>query len=163
MTAVPVTEGKAGDDAAAEPIGRPVLVVGVDGSDPSWDAFAWAAGEARRCRGRVIAVFVTPLAEPEAALSISAPYNYEAAVEARDQMAEELAAEVARRAAELGVEVRFVRQKGDAAHVLTQVACSEHADLIAVGRSTKMLHRLAGSVSRRLALSRDLPVTVVVP
>jgi hypothetical protein len=60
MTAVPVTEGKAGDDAAAEPIGRPVLVVGVDGSDPSWDAFAWAAGEARRCRGRVIAVFVTP-------------------------------------------------------------------------------------------------------
>jgi nucleotide-binding universal stress UspA family protein len=66
--------------------------------------------------------FRDPLAEPEAALSISAPYNYEAAVEARDQMAEELAAEVAKRADELGVEVRFVRQKGDAAHVLTQVA-----------------------------------------
>ena len=150
MTAVPVTEGKAGDDAAAEHIGRPVLVVGVDGSGPSWDAFAWAAGEARRCSGRIIAVFVTPLVEPEAALSIGAPYNYGAAVEARDQMAEELAGEVARRADELGVEVSFVREKGDAAHVLTEVARSEHADLIAVGRSTKMLHRLAGSVSRRL-------------
>jgi nucleotide-binding universal stress UspA family protein len=143
MTAVPVTEGKAGDDAAAEHIGRPVLVVGVDGSGPSWDAFAWAAGEARRCGGRIIAVFVAPLVEPEAALSIGAPYNYQAAVEARDQMAEELAGEVARRADE--------------------VARFERADLIAVGRSAKMLHRLAGSVSRRLVLSRDLPVIVVVP
>ena len=78
-------------------------------------------------------------------------------------MAEELAGEVARRADELGVEVSFVREKGDATHVLTEVARSEHADLIAVGRSEKMLHRLAGSVSRRLVLGRDLPVTVIVP
>jgi nucleotide-binding universal stress UspA family protein len=164
MTAVPLSEGRPRDDAATEQIGRPVLVVGVDGSDPSWDAFAWAAGEARRCRGRIIAVFVTPLAELEGALSIGTPYNnYEAVVEARDQMAEELAGEMARRADELDVEVSFVRRKGDAAHVLTQVARSEHADLIVVGRSAKMLHRLAGSVSRRLALCRDLPVTVVVP
>ena len=163
MTAAPVTEAKAGDDASAEHGGRQVLVVGMDGSDPSWDAFAWAAGEAQRCGGRIIAVFVAPLVEPEAALSIGAPYNYQAAVEARDQMAEELAGEVARRADELGVEVSFVREKGDAAHVLTEVARFEHADLIAVGRSAKMLHRLAGSVSRRLVLSRDLPVIVVVP
>jgi nucleotide-binding universal stress UspA family protein len=162
MTAVPVTEGKGGYDEA-EHSGRPVLVVGVDGSDPSWDAFAWAAGEARRCSGRIIVVFVTPLVEPEAALNIGAPYNYGAAVEARDEMAEKLAGEVARRADELGVEASFVREKGDAAHVLTEVARSEHADLIAVGRSAKMLHRLAGSVSRRLVLSRDLPVIVVVP
>ncbi len=162
MTAVPVTEAKAGDDAAGH-IGRPVLVVGVDGSGPSWDAFAWAAGEARRCSGRTVAVFVTPLVEPEAALSIAAPYNYSDALEARDQIAEELAGEVARRAHELGVEVSFVREKGDAAHVLTEVARSEHADLIAVGRSTKMLHPLAGSVSRRLLRGHDLPVTVVVP
>src|SRR5271163_5236423 len=136
MTAVPVIEAKAGDDAA-EHIGRPVLVVGVDGSGPSWDAFAWAAGEARRCGGRIIVVFVTPLVEPEAALSISAPYNYGAAVEARDEMAEELAGEVAGRADELGARVSFVREKGDAATVLTEVARSEHADLIVVGRSAK--------------------------
>jgi len=162
MTAVPVTETKAGDDAA-EHIGRPVLVVGVDGSGPSWDAFAWAAGEARRCGGRIVAVFVTPLVEPEAALSIGAPYNYSDAVEARDRITEELAGEVARRARELGVEVSFVREKGDTANVLTEVARSEHADLVAVGRSTKMLHPLAGSVSHRLVRGRHLPVTVVVP
>ncbi len=62
MTAVPVTEAKAGDDAAGH-IGRTVLVVGVDGSGASWDAFAWAAGEARRCSGRIVAVFVTPQVE----------------------------------------------------------------------------------------------------
>ncbi len=162
MTAVPVTEAKAGDNAV-EPSGRPVLVVGVDGSGPSWDAFAWAAGEARRCSGRLVAVFVTPLVEPEAALSISAPYNYSDALDARDQIAEEMSDEVARRAHELGIEVSFVREKGDRAHVLTEVARSEHADLIAVGRSTKMLHRLAGSVSHRLVRDRRLPVTVVVP
>jgi nucleotide-binding universal stress UspA family protein len=163
MTAIPVPDGKAGDRAAAQHIGRPVLVVGVDGSDPSWDAFAWAAGEARRCSGRIISVFVAPLAEPETALGIGASYNYEAAGEATDHLAGELEEELARRADELGVEVSFVRQKGDAAHVLTEVARSAHADLIAVGRSAKMLHRLAGSVTRRLVLSRDLPVIVVVP
>ena len=162
MTAIPVPDGMAGDRAATPHIGRPVLVVGVDGSGPSWDALAWAAGEARRCHGRIIAVFVAPLVDLEASLGIGAPYNYEAAVEATDHLADELEGELARRAEELGVEVSFVRQKGDAAHVLTEVARTAHADLIAVGRSAKMLHRLAGSVSRRLVLSRDLPVIVVV-
>jgi nucleotide-binding universal stress UspA family protein len=43
------------------------------------------------------------------------------------------------------------------------VAQTEHADLMVVGRSAKMLHRLAGSVSRRLVLNRESPVIVVVP
>ena len=40
---------------------------------------------------------------------------------------------------------------------------SEQADLMVVGRSAKMLHRLAGSVSRRLVLTHGSPVIVVVP
>ena len=108
-------------------------------------------------------MFVTPLIKPEEALGMSAPLGYSAAAEARDQVAADLAGEVARRADELGVEVTFVRATGDAAHVLTDVACSVHADLMAVGRSAKMLHRLAGSVSRRLVLNRENPVIVVVP
>jgi nucleotide-binding universal stress UspA family protein len=163
MTAVPLTEGRAGDNAVAAYIGRPTLIVGVDGSAPSWDAFAWAAGEARRGNGRIVAVFVTPLIEPEEALGPTAPLGYAAAAEARDQMSEGLADEVARRADTLGVEVSFVRGMGDAAYVLTEMAHSQHADLVVVGRSAKMLHRLAGSVSRRLVLKRDSPVIVVVP
>lgn len=163
MTAIPVTEGSAADNPVADDAGRPMLVVGVDGSAPSWDAFAWAAGEARRANGRIVAVFVTPLIEPQEALGPTAPLGYPAAAEARDQTAEELAAEVAKRADTLGVEVRFIRGMGDAVHVLTDVAHSEHADLMVVGRSAKMLHRLAGSVSRRLVLNRECPVIVVVP
>jgi nucleotide-binding universal stress UspA family protein len=163
MTVMPLIEGKAGDEPTIDHIGRPTLVVGVDGSAPSWDAFAWAAGEARRGNGRIVAVFVTSIIEPEEALGSTAPLGYAAAADARDQMTEELADEVARRADTLGVEVSFVRGIGDAAHVLTEVAHSNHADLVVVGRSAKMLHRLAGSVSRRLVLNRDCPVIVVVP
>jgi len=163
MTALPATEGKTADNVPSDNVGRPTLIVGVDGSAPSWDAFAWAAGEARRGNGRIVAVFVTSIIEPEEALGTTAPLGYAAAADARDQMADELAAEVARRADALDVEVRFVRGIGDAVHVLTDVAHSEHADLMVVGRSAKMLHRLAGSVSRRLALNRDCPVIVVVP
>ena len=163
MTAVPVVEGKANDKVWADDVGRPTLVVGVDGTAPSWDAFAWAAGEARRGNGRIVAVFVTSIIEPQEALGTTAPLGYAAAADARDQMAEELAAEVARRADALDVEVRFIRGVGDAVHVLTEVAQSEHADLMVVGRSAKVLHRLAGSVSRRLVLNRESPVIVVVP
>ena len=162
MTTVPVAREKA-DDVAPDDSGRPMIVVGVDGSTPSWDAFAWAAGEAQRSDGRIVAVFVTPLIEPEEALGSTAPLGYAAAVDARDQTAEDLAAEVARRADTLGVEVTFVRRTGDAVHVLTEVAHSAQADLVVVGRSAKMLHRLAGSVSRRLVLNRESPVLVVVP
>ena len=163
MTAVSVAEGKADDNGEVDDVARPVIVVGVDGTAPSWDAFAWAAGEARRGNGRIVAVFVTALIEPEEALGSTAPLGYAAAADARDQMAEQLAAEVARRADALDVEVRFIRGIGDAAHVLTDLAHSEHADLMVVGRSAKILHRLAGSVSRRLVLNRESPVIVVVP
>jgi nucleotide-binding universal stress UspA family protein len=163
MTAVPVTEITSDDTVATDHVGRPELVVGVDGSPPSWDAFAWAAGEARRSNGRILAVYVTPLIEPEEALGSAVPSTYAVAAEARDEVAEELEAEVAKRGTSLGIEVRFVRRIGDAVHELTEVARSVHSDLMVVGRSEKMLHRLAGSVSRRLVLKRDSPVIVVVP
>ncbi len=163
MMAMSVTERQAGDNAAADDPGGSILVVGVDGSAPSWESFAWAAGEARRGNGRIVAVFGTSLIESEEALGSTAPLGYAVAAETRDQLAEELAAEVARRADMLGVEVSFVRGMGDAVHVLTEVAHSHHADMMVVGRSAKMLHRLAGSVGRRLVLNRQSPVIVVVP
>ena len=35
------------------------VIVGLDGSGTSWDAFWWACGEARRLGGRLQAVFVS--------------------------------------------------------------------------------------------------------
>jgi nucleotide-binding universal stress UspA family protein len=162
MTNAPSREALSRDSLSGH-VGGPVIIVGVDGSDPSWDALAWAAGEALRSNGRIVAVLATPPFEPGEVIGSTAPLGYAAAAETRDQVAEQLAAEVARRAETLGVEVRFERRVGEAPWVLHQVALSEQADLMVVGRSAKMVHRLAGSVGRRLVLRHDGPVTVVVP
>ena len=61
-----------------------VVVVGVDASPTSWDAFAWAAGTVARSNGRLVAVHVAPLGEPAAACG--APVDY-AGVERRDKKA----------------------------------------------------------------------------
>jgi len=76
MTAATIPEGGVQPEPDAQREGRTILVVGVDGSLPSWDAFAWAAGEARRSCGRVIAVFATPLVNLEGAIGVTGPVDY---------------------------------------------------------------------------------------
>src|ERR1700677_4652731 len=120
MTAMPTKRNAAGDNRSVARGDSPLIVVGVDGSAPSWDAFAWAAGEALRNSGSVVAVFAMSVIEPGEVIG-SAPLGYSAAVDARAQMADELAAEVASRADIVGVKVTFVRGTGDPAHVLTEV------------------------------------------
>jgi nucleotide-binding universal stress UspA family protein len=138
-----------------------VIVVGLDGSPTSWDAFSWAAGEAVRARGRLIAVYVTPAVEPGVAAGV--PYDYAAAEQARRDVAGELREEAEHRAHDLGVPLSFVRERGDIAHSLCSVAHSMGADLVVVGRSAKVLHHVAGSLGRRLVSRHDAPVIVVVP
>jgi nucleotide-binding universal stress UspA family protein len=138
-----------------------VIVVGLDGSPASWDAFCWAAGQAARGNGRLIAVYATPVAAPFP--STGEAFDYDAAEQAFRETAGGLADEAAQRASEIGVPLSFVRQSGDVIHALTSVARSSGADLVVVGRSAKILHHLAGSAARRLVSRRDAPVTVVVP
>jgi nucleotide-binding universal stress UspA family protein len=139
----------------------PVIVVGLDGSPSSWDALCWAAGEAMRINGKVVAAYVIPLTQPAAAFD--APYDYDGVEQARQEVAKELRSEASHRAAELGVELDFVTEHGDATHALTDIARALHANLVVVGRSAKVLHRLAGSLSHRLTSRNDAPVVVVVP
>lgn len=139
----------------------PVIVVGLDGSPSSWDAFSWAAGEAARINGKVVAVYVLPLTEAAAALNV--PYDYAGVEKARQEIADELKGEASQRADELGVELSFVTEHGDITHALTDVARVLRANLVVVGRSAKVLHRLAGSLSHRLTSRNDAPVVVVVP
>jgi nucleotide-binding universal stress UspA family protein len=139
----------------------PVIVVGLDGSPTSWDAFFWAAGQAGRAGGRLIAVYVTPFVQPVVAVGV--PFDYAAAEQIRQEVAGQLKAEAERHASDFGVPLSFVRQPGDVPHALTSVARMAHADLVVVGRSAKMLHHLAGSAARRLVSRHDAPVTVVVP
>jgi nucleotide-binding universal stress UspA family protein len=138
-----------------------VTVVGVDGSPTSWDAFTWAAGEATRTHGRLIAVYVAPAVEPGA--EFGAPIDFGAAELARDEIVAALKAEVENRARTFDIQVGFARETGDPATALTRFSQSVEADLIVVGKSSKMFHRLAGSLGRRLVSRHDSPAIVVVP
>jgi nucleotide-binding universal stress UspA family protein len=147
----------------------PVVVVGIDGSDTSWDAFWWACGEVRRLGGRLVAVFVSAIAMFDP-LAVAAGVSFAAvAVEQvpSDQratrQAEQLRGRVERCAADANLAATFVHAHGDATNELLQVAQAQHADLIVVGKSTKARHNVAGSLGRRLIGKRDVPVVVVVP
>jgi nucleotide-binding universal stress UspA family protein len=143
----------------AEP--APVIVVGVDGSPTSWDAFSWAAGAAIRSKGKLIVVYVMPVMDPAAVYG--APYDYVGAENLREEVAGEIKDEAERRARDIGVSISFVSDYGDATQTLTDVAREAHATVVVVGRSAKMLHHLAGSLSHRLTCRKDAPVVVVVP
>jgi len=149
----PGFSGQAADPAAQ------VIVVGLDGSPASWDAFCWAAGQAMRARGSLIAVYAV------SAVPLVVPVNgyLDYAGQAAQEIAAELKAEAEHRAAEAGVQLTFVRELGDAVRALISVARSANADLVVVGRSAKFLHHLVGSAGRRLASRQDAPVVVVVP
>ena len=149
------------DTDAAVNKGPRAIIVGLDGSPTSWDAFAWAAGAAARGNGQLVAVHVMPWTEPAAAFCV--PFDYSGAETARQEIATELKDEAERCAREVGVPVRFVTEHGEVAHAVTEVARALHADLVVVGRSAKTLHRLAGSLSHRLTCRSDAPVVVVVP
>jgi len=139
----------------------PVILVGLDGSPSSWNAFSWAAGEALRVNSRMVAVYVVPLADAAGAFAL--PFDYAGLERARQVVADELQREAAHRAHELGIALNFVTERGDATHALADVAHSLHANLLVVGRSAKVLHHLAGSLSHRLTCRKDAPVVVVVP
>ena len=154
--AVERTPSSAGPAEAA-----PIIVAGVDGSPTSWDAFSWAAGVAIRSKGKLIVVYVMPFADPAAVYG--APYDYVGAENLREEVASELKDEAERRARDIGVSISFVSDYGDATQTLTDIARNVHATLVVVGRSAKMWHHLAGSLSHRLTCRKDAPVVVVVP
>lgn len=68
---------------------------------------------------------------------------------------------VAEMTADLDLEVRIVRCLGDPSARLLQTAQEEWADLIVVGQSRGVLHRLTGAVGRKLQRRARVPVMVV--
>jgi nucleotide-binding universal stress UspA family protein len=108
----------------------------------------------------MVAVYVTPAAYPSVAV-LPAVDIADCMEEAAAERAGELQAEA--RAAGEDLDLGFVHVRGDAATELVRVATTIHADLIVVGRSTKIRHHLAGALGGRLMSKRGAPVVVVVP
>ncbi|MER6051813.1 universal stress protein [Streptomyces sp. NPDC020883] len=151
------------EDNAAAPFergtdGPKVIVVGVDGSDSSWRAAAYAAGLARRQGSKLVLVYVQPVLATGAAMG--APV-----MDATNEVAEELMAEI-RDATErvegiFHLRWEFHTLRGDPYNGMVQMADELKADAVVVGASESAGHRIMGSVAVRLVKAGRWPVTVV--
>ena len=135
-----------------------MILAGIDGSESSLRAAAYAAGLARRQNALLALVYVQPVVP--AGASLGAPV-----ADATGEIAEELVAEIRETAERLkGVyEVRweFHTFRGDPYAGLVSAAEELKADAVVVGASEKAGHRLVGSVAVRLVKAGKWPVTVV--
>jgi nucleotide-binding universal stress UspA family protein len=144
-----------------------VIIVGIDGSETSWDAFWWATGEARRLDCHIVAAFVSPTAEVNVLAASAAfaatPWDYAGLQQIATDRAGRLRSQLEGYANESNISLSFVHARGDTTAELMRIAEECHADIIVIGRSTKARHHLAGSLGRRLIARRNAPVVVVVP
>jgi len=138
--------------------GPKVIVAGLDGSESSWRAAAYAGGLARRQNALLALVYVQPYLPGGAALGV--PVS-----EADTGVAEQLLREI-REAAErvkdtFRIRWEFHTFRGDPYNGLAMAADQLTADAVVVGASERAGHRLVGSVAVRLVKSGRWPVTVV--
>lgn len=138
--------------------GPKVIVAGLDGSESSMRAAAYAAGLARRQNAMLALVYVQPVMPAGAALG--APV-----ADTTGEVAEGLVNEI-RTATERMKDIWNVRWefhtfRGDPYNGLVTAADELKADAVVVGASESAGHRFVGSVAVRLVKAGRWPVTVV--
>lgn len=136
-----------------------MILAGLDGSQSSMRAAAYAAGLARRQRSLLVLVYVQPLG------MVSAPEAAASTADLGRQIAAELEQEI-RGAVERisdGEPVRweFHTVSGDPYNGIVEAAERLRADAVVIGASEKAGHRFLGSVAIRLVKAGRWPVTVV--
>jgi nucleotide-binding universal stress UspA family protein len=137
--------------------GPDVLLVGVDGSDTSLRAGAYAAGMARRQQARLVILYVRPFS----AVSGIGAGAVTSMQEAYDAVAAELRQNAAEQGPRLGIHVEFVERDGNPFTEIVRLADEIQADAVIVGASTKAGHRFVGSLAVHLVRASRWPVTVV--
>ena len=141
--------------------GPAAIVVGVDGSDTSLRAAAYAAGVARRQGIPLIGVYARRSNAGLAALADQTGAGITAAYEAQDEIEASLREAFAEQSERWGVDARLVVRAGEPFAVLRDVARDVRADSVVVGSSASIGHRIAGSLAVRLVRHGRWPVTVV--
>jgi nucleotide-binding universal stress UspA family protein len=142
--------------------GPGAIVVGVDGTPTSLRALAYAAGLARRQHAELICVYVRqPLRTPVALSGWVDAGIATAEAQAQAEAEEDVCAQVADDAGTWGSGGRLVVRNGNPLIELRKVAEESGADMIIVGASTSILHRVFGSLGHRLLRRKPCPVTVV--
>lgn len=139
--------------------GPEVIVAGIDGSESSWRAAAYAAGLARRQRSLLALVYVQPLSLSGTA-GLSVPM-----AESTSRIAEEIIAQIRDAAERVGDDFtlrwEFHTFPGDPFSGLARAADDLRADAVVVGASEQAGHRIIGSLAVRLVKAARWPVTVV--
>lgn len=133
------------------------VLLGIDGSESSLRALAYAVGTAKRMDASLLAVYVQP--------GIPAQVNDQAAVETlldgQAEMAVELRSEVTRTCFAAGVRHEFLIEHGDPFVELRRLAQAADVDAVLIGASMQARHRILPSIASRLVRSAHWPVTVV--
>jgi nucleotide-binding universal stress UspA family protein len=133
------------------------ILVGVDGSETSLRAGAYAAGLARRQSARLIVLYVVPLSAISAQMAATAG----AMIQVQEEIATEIHDAVVERATHLGIAAEFVRRQGNPYKELIAVAEQMRVDAVVVGASTQSGRRFVGSLAGRLVRDASWPITVV--
>lgn len=138
------------------------IVVGVDGTDTSLRALAYAAGLARRQCTPLIVVYVRPPLRTPVALSGWVDAGIVAAeTEAQKDMENEVWTQIMSDVSAWGCGARVIIRNGSPLTELRQVAEQTGAEMIIVGASEGWRHWLFGSLGRRLLRCKPCPVTIV--
>lgn len=139
--------------------GPKVIVAGIDGSESSWRASAYAAGLARRQGSLLALVYVQPLTLSGTA-GLSVPM-----AEATSQIAEDIITQIRetteRLSGDFSLRWEFHTFPGDPFSGLARAADDLRADAVVVGASERAGHRIVGSLAVRLVKAARWPVTVV--
>lgn len=133
------------------------ILVGLDGSDTSLRAGAYAAGLARRQNSALIALFVIPTNTIASGMAATAG----AIIQAHHEIAEGLRAQIFEATERLGLHATFLERRGNPYLELVRVATELRVDAIVIGASMQSGHRLVGSLAGRLVRDAKWPITVV--
>ncbi len=131
------------------------ILVGIDGSDTSLRAGAYAAGLARRQGAKIVAVHVVNTAMPPVAAAAGAAY------ESQELLRQEVRRLVADGREYTGMHAELIERTGNPYKEIVAVADELKVDAIVVGASMQAGHRLVGSLAGRLVRDARWPVTVV--
>lgn len=133
------------------------ILVGVDGSDTSVRAAAYAAGLARRQHSRLEVLYVHPVS---AAASMAAGVGPQIEAAGRE-IAAQLRADFDAYLRTIDLDAAFHERTGNPFRELVSLADELRVDAVVVGASTQAGHRLVGSLASHLVRIARWPVTVV--
>ena len=136
--------------------GPATILVGVDGSETSMRAAAYAAGLVRRQNAKLVVLYVRSIG-----IAATNPDAYVGMRAAHDNTSADLRAEAEFGAERLGIQVTFIEREGNPFKAMVKLAEELKVDALVVGASTQAGHRLIGSLAVHLVKLARWPVTVV--